>query len=85
LDELLVLDPIVARIDLAYQVEPLRLLFGCDGTTGNFDVVHREFVRVSLRLRLALVLIGIKCVWLPLLDHLLGNFDGNSLGAFADL
>lgn len=81
MDELLVLDSIVARVYLAYQVEARLLLFRGDGASSNFIVEHFEFFLVSLGLCLALILVGIKCIGLPLLDHLLGNFGGGRLGA----
>jgi len=71
LDQLLVLDPIISRIDLAYQVEPLLLLFLSDSTIGYFIVEGFKLALVGVMLGLAFVLVGVECGRLALLDRLL--------------
>jgi len=86
LDKLLVLDPIVARIDLANQVEPLLLLFLGDGAIGNLVIKHGEFVLVGLVLLLALVLVCVQAFGLALLDdNLLCYLSDRGLGGLIRL
>lgn len=85
MDELLVLDPVVARVDLAYQVQPLLLLLRRYGSSIDFVVECGQFALVSLVLGLALVLVSIKSFGLPLLDHLFGDLRRGCLGTLAAL
>jgi len=74
LNQLLVLDPIISRVDLANQVEPLLLLFLSDSTISYFNVEGLKLIFVGFMLGLAFVLIGIKGCWLPFLNRLFRDF-----------
>lgn len=74
LDEFLVLDPVVARVDLANQIEPLLLLLLSYGAIGDLVIKHGELALVSHMLRLALVLVCVKRVRLTLFNSLLCDF-----------
>lgn len=86
LDELLVLDSVVARVNLAYQVEPRLLLLGSNGAISDLVIEHGKLVLVSLVLRLALILIRIERVGLALFANcliLLWDFDAD-FGLFSN-
>lgn len=83
LDELFVLDPVVARVDLADQVKPLLLLLLCDSTIGNFIVEGSELALVSLVLGFAFILVSVEVLLLLLLNGLAGHF--NRVWLFADI
>lgn len=56
---------------MAYQVEPLLLLFLSDSTIGYFVVEGSKLALVLVMLGLAFVLVGVECRRLALLDRLL--------------
>jgi len=80
LDEFLVLDPVVARVDLAYQVEPLLLLLLCDGTISDFIIKVGKLALISVVLCLTLIFIRIECLRLSFLDSLFCNFRCRFVG-----
>ena len=60
LDEFLVLDPVVPRVDLSNQVQPLLPLFLSDSSVGHFGAQEGELVLVGGVPLFALVFIGGK-------------------------
>ena len=72
-DELLVLDPVVSRVDLANQVEPLLLLFRSDSARRDLVIEGCKLVLVLIMLGFALVFICAKRLSLPLANHFLCN------------
>jgi len=80
LDEFLVLDPVVARVNLANQVEPLLLLLLCDGTISYFIIKKGKLALISVVLGLTLIFISIECLRLSFLYGLFCNFSCRFIG-----
>lgn len=84
LDQFLVVDTIVARIDLAEKVDALLSLCSRDCSVFEFFVEHSNFPQINLIFCLALFLVEIKPVILALRNGFWCLFGSNiySYGRF---
>lgn len=75
LDELFVLDPVVARVDLADQIKSLLLLLLSDSTVDNLLIEVSKMALVSLMLSFTFFFIGVEVSLLFLLNGFADRFN----------